>query len=177
MIKARALSFAVAAVALASFGRSALAQDAAAPGAGAGHAQGVGVGVSQLLSTTGGTPPALNFVYDGGHWHADALFGAADQNDVTRFLIAGRGWFHVHSTAQADFSLGGGLGFTHIEVPGPGDDLGVLHIEAGMMIRLFPTPNLALSAFGGIGLLASDGDGFLFGGQLVSGLGITYFFF
>jgi hypothetical protein len=177
MIKARALSFAVAAVALASYGRSALAQENTMPAAGAGHAQGVGVGVTQLLSATGGTPPALNFVFDGGRWHADALFGAADTNDVTRFLLAGRGWFHVHSTAAADFSLGGGLGFTHVEVPGPLDDLAVLHIEAGMMIRWFATSNLALTAFGGIGLLASDGDGFLFGGQLASGLGINYFFF
>ena len=49
-------------------------------------------------------------------------------------------------------------------------------IDIGAQIRAFLTSNVALSAFGGLAVLAGDADGFALDGQPVGALGLTYFF-
>src|SRR6185436_19427584 len=102
----------------------------AAPGAanaaqGAEH--GVGVGVAQTLAgISGGT-----FVYDASSFHIVGLLGfqSVDRDpndDSSAFALGGQFLFHVSTTAQSDFSLGGGL--TIVEVnngPGVGDETNI----------------------------------------------------
>jgi hypothetical protein len=183
----RTLSFALlTALGLAGAPGSAAAQDPLAPptttsapapthasSSGGDKGVGLGIGVAAMLSG----PSGISFAYEAGPWFADALLAVAG-NGGTDFALAGRGWFKLHSTAAADFSVGGGIGFTHGSNPGPAPDVDILHIEAGVMIRAFIASNVSLNAFAGLAVLAADGDGdFFIDGQQVGALGITYFFF
>jgi hypothetical protein len=175
MKKVRALSYAfAAALALVAAAGTAQAQETApaAPARG-----GLGVGVASMLRG----PSGLNVVFDGGRWHADAILGiAGDDGGVggggTAIDLGARGWFHLHSGTNADFSLGGGLGFQMIDPDGPGESANGITIDIGAQIRAFLTSNVALSAFGGLAVLAGDFDGFALDGQPVGALGLTYFF-
>jgi hypothetical protein len=167
----------------------------AAPGAAHaahGSEHGIGVGVAQTLAgISGGT-----FVYDAASFHIVGLLGfqSVDRDpadDSSAFALGGQFLFHVSTTAQSDFSLGGGL--TIVEVknnPGAGDETNV-DFEGLAQIRAFIVPNVALSA--SLGLLiatANDvtilGDGAIvdgggrnsiaLGGQVVGNFGLTYFF-
>jgi hypothetical protein len=133
---------------------------------------GLGVGFSQMV----GGPGGVDVVYDAGRWHADAFLGAADDDASTNLTLGARGWFHLHSSNNADFSLGGGLGFTNINPSGDGDSITVLKIDIGAQIRAFITQNVALSAGLGIGIFAADGDGFILNGQALGDLGLHYYF-
>lgn len=142
---------------------------------GGGDARGVGVGVEAMFGgPVSGGPVGLSGAYDGGAWHADAVLGVSGNDDATAYGLGVRGWFHLHSTANADFSLGGGLGFTHW-----GKEDNTVHIEAGGLIRVFLTSNVAASTFFGLGIIPSNDhgkDGFKLGGQLLGGFGLHYFF-
>jgi hypothetical protein len=139
-----------------------------------GASRGIGVGFASMLRG----PSGLSVAYDAGAWHLDAIFAARDFGD-SQFELGARGWFHLHSTGSADFSLGGGLGLR----PEGGDD-NLFEIEAGFLIRAFVVPNVALSGFGGLGLVPTDddddgnrnSDGFEVDGQLVGVLSLHYFF-
>jgi hypothetical protein len=135
---------------------------------------GLGVGVQSTL--TGLSGPSLT--YQAPRFHVEGIVGFHDDG-VTEIDLAGRFWFHVHSTAASDFSVGGGIGFESIDF-GPETDTD-LHVEGGAQLRAFLASNVALSA--ALGLAIENGDDnddedieFL-AGQLVGGLGITYFFF
>ncbi len=145
----------------------------------------IGVGVEYTLLGAGG--PSVN--YDGGDWHAGGFFGYRDgdldflfDND-SQFQIGGRFYYHVHSTAMSDFSVGGGIGLIHTSHPEPVDDETDFTIDLGAQIRAFIVANVALSAGLGIGLFADDedNDGFAITGQAVGGIfgevGIHYYFF
>lgn len=167
MTRARTLSYAAVAVFALALGGSAARADEAA------RAGNVGVGYAAMLDG----PNGLNFVYDGGRWHADAILGFSNSDGGGSELgIAARGWFHLHHTTSADFSIGGGLGFIHQNPPGPGSR-DTTDIELGFQIRAFITSNVALGAFGGLAVLAGDGDGVHLGAQPLGDLSLTYYFF
>jgi opacity protein-like surface antigen len=179
MKKVRALSYALAAaLALVAAAGTAQAQEtaAAAPARG-----GLGIGIASMLRG----PSGLNIVFDGGRWHADAILGIAGDDGTgpgfggfsgTTIDLGARGWFHLHNSTNADFSLGGGLGFQLLDPDGAPETVNVITIDIGAQIRAFLTSNVALSAFGGLTVLAGDADGFALDGQFVGALGLTYFF-
>lgn len=153
------------------------AAPAPAPAAMSGPGRGLGVGATVMLSGPGG----LQIAYDAGAWHLEGLIGASDQgeNDDTDLNAGARFWFHVHQTSSADFSVGGGVGFLLDGRRGPGDageDQTSVHIDAGAQIRAFIVSNVALSGTAGIGLAAGDKEGWLLSGQLLAGMGVTYYF-
>jgi hypothetical protein len=157
-----------------------------------GTEHGVGVGVAQTLAgISGGT-----FVYDASSFHIVGLLGfqSVDHDpadDSSAFALGGQFLFHVSTTAQSDFSLGGGLTIVEVNnAAGVGDETNI-DIEGLAQIRAFIVPNVALSA--SLGLLIATvndvtilGDGAVvdgggknsigFGGQVVGNLGVTYFF-
>jgi hypothetical protein len=133
---------------------------------------GLGVGYAAML--TG--PAGLSLAYDFGRFHVDSLIDISS-NGGTDLAIAGRGWLHLHSTGAADFSVGGGLGLTKSS-PGD-DDLSVVHIELGVLIRAFLVSNVAVSAFGGLGIRSGDvggADDWELDAQPLGGIGLTYYF-
>ena len=167
----------------------------AAPGAAnAAHGteHGIGVGVAQTLAgISGGT-----FVYDASAFHIVGLLGfqSVDRdpaNDSSAFALGGQFLFHVSTTAQSDFSLGGGLTIVEVKnTPGAGDETNV-DIEGLAQIRAFIVPNVALSASLGLLIVTVndvailrdgaivDGGGknsIGLGGQVVGNFGLTYFF-
>jgi hypothetical protein len=167
----------------------------AAPGvANAAHGteHGIGVGVAQTLAGISGA----TFVYDASAFHIVGLLGfqSVDRDpaaDSSAFALGGEFLFHVSTTAQSDFSLGGGITIVEVNnAPGLGDETNI-DLEGLAQIRAFIVPNVALSA--SLGLLiatANDvtilGNGAIvdgggknsigLGGQVVGNLGVTYFF-
>jgi hypothetical protein len=176
MKKVRALSFAlVAAIGMVAAAGTAQAQETAAAVPARG---GLGLGAATMLRG----PSGLNVVYDAGRWHADAILGIAGDDaggpggGGTSIGLGARGWFHLHSGANSDFSLGGGIGFQMEDPDGPAESSNAITIDIGAQIRAFITSNVAISAFGGLAVLAGDADGFALDGQPVGLLGLTYYF-
>jgi hypothetical protein len=129
----------------------------------------------------------------GGGFHVDGFFGLHHYSSpsTTGISLGGRFWYHVHAASFADFSLGGGLGFTHWKEAGgpnpPSHD--ELFLEVGSQMRAFIVPNVALLADVGLGAEFGDFDHIMIGGQSIGGsgegyggpfvagtLGIAYFF-
>ncbi len=128
MMKVRALSYAlVAALALVAAAGTAQAQETApaAPARG-----GLGVGVAAMLRG----PSGLNVVFDGGRWHADAILGIAGDDGggpgwrAPSSISAPAGGSTCTTAANADFSLGGGLGFQNAR-PGRSGRIGQPHLH------------------------------------------------
>jgi hypothetical protein len=168
----RALTLSLAAALTLSVTSSAFAQEPAPVVTTSSSRGGLGVGFSQMV----GGPGGVDVVYDGGRWHADAFLGVGDTSTVTTLVLGGRGWFHLHSSTNADFSLGGGLGMSNVNPDGPAESSTVIKIDLGAQIRAFITQNVALSAGLGIGIFAADGEGFLLNGQPLGDLGLHYYF-
>jgi hypothetical protein len=146
---------------------------AAIPVANAGGQPGsLGVGAEAQLSGITG----ISANYDAGKFHVGGVLGYYDPagRDNSTFEIGGRFYYHVHSTAMADFGLGAGLGFASVPAfQGLRSERGTLvYIEPGFQTRLFVASNVALSFTAGflIGVAdASDPTE----SQLASGLEIT----
>ena len=140
----------------------------------------LGIGIADTL----GGPTGINGVFDAGPWHAEATLGLASANSTSRIELAGHGWFHLHSGASSDFSVGGGLSLDRVDPPGdkPAAAGGgsnaqtTVGIDLGFQIRAFVTSNVAVAATGGLQVLTGDGDGFVIGGQPVGAFSLTYFF-
>lgn len=122
-----------------------------------GQPNSIGVGVEFQSSGLGG----LSVNYDAGRFHAGGFFGylhPGDQNDTT-VDFGGRFFFHVASTATADFSVGGSLGFESAN-DAPGTNNNARHtdvfIEPSFQIRAFIVSNVALSFTGGVVIGAAD---------------------
>jgi hypothetical protein len=170
--------------------------------AGAGTAQAggqngsIGVGTEFQLSGLGG--PSLNI--DGGKFHAGGFFAFEDPNgrSNTIFELGGRFFYHVHSTATTDFSLGGTLGLGNFQFPTGANTSAwdnFMFLEPGFQIRAFIATNVALSFNGGISIALMDANGTAITGQnfsfpsgnqimvgganvgLAGGAGIHYYFF
>jgi hypothetical protein len=135
----------------------------------------LGVGAEYQLRGLGG----VSMNYDLGEFHLGGWFGFADAggDDDTDFQFGGRFYYHVHSTAMADFGIGGSFGVGLLNAaPGP-DASTVVFIEPGFQIRAFVATNVALSFTGGLALGVADADGVdVTAGPVVSG-GVHYYFF
>lgn len=146
--------------------------------AGVAHAGGqpgsIGVGAEFQISNTGG----LSVNYDAGKFHLGGFLSVDDPagGDNTRFDIGGRFFFHVASTASADFSVGGSLGLSSRD-PGPNlDRQNFLFIEPSFQIRAFIVPNVALSFTGGFSIGAADASDLVIDGQATGIAGVHYYF-
>ena len=128
----------------------------------------IGVGGQLALSGFGG----LQILYQKERYHLDALISFFDAADTT-VSIGGRFFWHAHKSENADFSLGAGLGLTHINDA----DLDILHVEAVGQIRFFVAPAVAISATMGVALQSLDGDVVGLGTDLLGGAGISYLFY
>ncbi len=140
----------------------------------------LGVGAEYQLAGIGGA--SLN--YDAGDFHVGGFLGFADGggDDDTTWALGGRFYYHLHSTTDADFSLGGGLGIASVPDPmGGGDEASLIYLEGGAQIRLFLAANVAVSASTGLVLGLSDADGVAVTGAggvgLGAGVGLHYYFF
>jgi hypothetical protein len=127
----------------------------------------IGVGGQLALSGFGG----LQLVYQSERYHIDGLISFFDAADTT-VSIGGRFFWHAHRSERADFSLGAGLGLTHINDA----DLTVLHVEAVGQVRFFVAPAVAISMTMGVALQTLDGDVVGLGNDLLGGAGFSYFF-
>jgi hypothetical protein len=148
-----------------------------------GQANSIGVGVESEINQEAG---GLSVNYDAGKFHVGGFLGFhdhADNDPNTRsdFEIGARFFFHVHSTAMADFSLGGGVGIASIPVGGPAPAPESrdthLYLEPSFQIRVFIASNVALSFTGGIVIGTLDADRVDIGGQVDGLAGIHYYFF
>ena len=137
----------------------------------------VGVGAELQLSGLGG----MSANYDMGEFHFGGFLGFTDEGGVddTDIELGGRFYYHLHSTAMADFGVGGsiGIGFLGDETPNVDNDLTVVFIEPGIQIRAFIASNVALSFTGGLTLGVSDADGVAVTGQFNGVGGVHYYFF
>src|ERR1700761_2461246 len=85
----------------------------------AAHAGGVadsfGLGAEYQLSGVGG----ISGTYDAGMFHTGLAIGFYDKDAAgdTVFQVAGRFFWHIAGSAQADFSLGGSVGLETVTVP------------------------------------------------------------
>lgn len=148
---------------------SALAQEVVASGTPA-----FGVGAEQQL--LGGATGAV-MVYDMGLLRIDGILGFLSNPGGTKIDAAGRLFWAVHRSTNADFSLGGGLGVVNTNPDGAADSTTNLHVEALAQIRVFLAANVALSTTLGLGVGLNDGDDtFGFGGQFVTNGGLVYYF-
>jgi hypothetical protein len=156
----------------------------------------MGVGATRTLAgVNGGT-----FVYDTGAFHIVGLLGFLNidqpqgQSDFSVFALGGQFLYHVHDTAQSDFSLGGGLTLVTVGDDN-NNDITNIDIEGLAQIRAFIVPNVALSASLGLLIVVGDEDGLVLGdaivingpdngqdnaialgGQVNASFGMTYFF-
>lgn len=137
-----------------------------------GQPNSLGVGVEAQLSGITG----ISANYDAGKFHAGGVVGYYDPAGPSNatFEVGGRFYYHVHSTAMADFGIGGGIGIASVPAfQGIRNERGtLLYLEPGFQTRLFVASNVALSFTAGflIGLAdASDPTE----GQLSSGVEIT----
>jgi hypothetical protein len=148
------------------------------------HGVGPGVGVTGMLL---GGPAGLSLAYDGGPWHAEAMLGLIKPGSGVRanFDLGARFWYHLHATANADFSVGGGLGYVRIGRSAPASATNGIFIEAGGQIRAFITSNVALSASLGLSIATADFEAYGLGGQSLAGqtlggfagVGLHYYFY
>lgn len=133
----------------------------------------LGVGAEFQLSGVGGA--SLN--YDAGDFHLGGFLAFADDDgpDNTVFAVGGRFFYHVHSTAMADFGIGGNLGI--LSEPAPADERTTsLFIEPGVQMRVFLAANVAVSATTGVVIGVVDADGVAITGQTITA-GLHYYFF
>lgn len=135
---------------------------------------GVGAEVG-LNGLTGGA--SLN--YDTGQFHVGGFLRFEDGggDDDTDISLGGRFYWHIHSTAMADFGIGGGLGFLSVDNGPDVDRSSLLFFEPGFQIRAFVASNVALSFTGGFSIGLVDTEGALIDGQLTAGAGVHYYFF
>jgi hypothetical protein len=146
------------------------------------HGTGIGIGAAGMLFNG---PSGISAAFDGGPWHVDGILGLVKPASGTRatFNIGGRFWYHLHITANSDFSVGGGLGYRRI--PAGAGSADVVNIEAGAQIRAFITGNVALSGTLGLSIATIDIEGYSIIGQLLAGqtlsggagFGLHYYFY
>jgi hypothetical protein len=148
---------------------------AAGPAFAGGSEGSIGIGAEgQLNRALGG----LSANYDMGMFHVGGFlaFSDNDGDDNTDIALGGRFYYHLHSTAMSDFSVGGSVGVGFLG--GPADtDTTEVYIEPGIQTRAFVASNVALSFTAGMALGVADADGVGIGGQLVFAGGVHYYFF
>jgi hypothetical protein len=140
-----------------------------------GQAGSVGLGAEYELNGIGGA--SLN--YDAGAFHVGGFFGYSSAPAFGYELdVGGRFFYHLHSTAMADFGIGGGLGIESVPPAAMGDARKTdLYLEPSFQIRLFVASNVALSFAAGVSIGLADANGVVIGGQPTAAAGIHYYFF
>jgi len=136
----------------------------------------IGVGAEYQLSGLG----SLSGSYDVGQFHVGGFLGFQDGGgtDDTDIDLGARFYYHVHSTPQSDFGVGGSFGL-RFDADGNAntDNATLLFIEPGLQIRAFVASNVALSFTAGLSLGLIDANGVSIGGAPVGGAGVHYYFF
>ncbi|HEY4055418.1 MAG TPA: hypothetical protein VGM39_02380 [Kofleriaceae bacterium] len=135
-------------------------------------AGGYGIAPTGAPNIAGG--PSIN--YDTGAFHVGGFLTIADGDgsNNTEIGIGGRFYYHVASSAMADFSVGGAIGVLSFD---GNERQNYIFIEPGAQIRAFIVPNVALSASIGLSIAAGDAPSVIvLGGQTVTA-GIHYYFF
>ena len=164
----------------------AMASTAASAG---GQAGSIGVGAEYQVSGLGGA--SIN--YDAGQFHLGGFLGFFDPPgaDNTVFVVGGRFFYHLHSTAMSDFGLGGGFGIASLPTGGmPNNNRSTdVYLEPGFQIRVFLASNVALSFTGGLVIGLVDASGAAITAQALGGApafdtvgfsggaGVHYYFF
>jgi hypothetical protein len=138
----------------------------------------LGVGAESVVSTEGNIG-GVSANYDFGQFHLGGFFGVADPAGAnnTRVELGGRFYFHLHSSAMADFSVGGSLAYANESNPPPQDNDNEVYLTPGFQIRAFVASNVALSFSAGIALGLADVDGVVIDGQVTGAAGVHYYFF
>ena len=153
---------------------------AAAPAFAGGSKGAIGVGADLPLANN--TLPEIAVDYDAGAFHVGGGIGAAnpDGPDNGQFDISGHFYYHVASTAMADFGVGGGLtiDMQNLGTPpsGANDDVTNIYLEPGFQIRAFLASNVALSFTAGLSIGVGDNKDFFFGGNPLAAAGFRYYF-
>jgi hypothetical protein len=161
-----------------SIGTGLLAMVLGAGVASAGGSKGsLGVGGEQQISGLGG----ISANYDMGEFHVGGFLFFSDDGgeDDTDVGLGARFFYHVHSTAMADFGVGGSFGLALIGDRNPGNDdnqTGVF-IEPGFQARAFVASNVALSFTGGLSIATADAEGMTLTAQPTGAAGFHYYFF
>ncbi len=146
--------------------------------ASAGGSEGsIGVGAEFMLSGLGG----MSANYDMGQFHVGGFLSFEDEDgdDNTDIALGGRFYYHLHSTAMSDFSVGGALGIGLIGDRNPAMDNNatIVYLEPGVQIRAFVASNVALSFSAGLTLGIADASGVAITGQFNGIGGVHYYFF
>jgi len=144
-----------------------------------GQAGTLGVGAEFDLNGLGG----ISATFDGGRFHTGLAVGFRDPDGPNNsdFDLFGRFYFHVASSAMADFGLGGAVALETIDDPLPANagnrDTNV-YLEPGFQIRVFLASNVALSFAGGITIGVAHDSTVAIDAQGLNGTaGVSYYFF
>lgn len=139
----------------------------------------LGVGTEAVFTGLGDDAlGGISANYDMGQLHFGGYLGVADPAgaDNTSLQLGGRFFYHLHSSAMADFGVGGTLAYANVPA-GAGEKADLVYLVPGLQIRAFIASNVALSFSSGIALGLGDADGVAVNGQLTSSAGIHYYFF
>lgn len=164
-------------LALGAVSPQALAQEEGGGGGGNGYpSRGLGV-MSDLVVTGEGIGTIGGVLYDAGRFRFGGGLGlSAVENSETAFAFSGQGYFVLHHSRNADFSLGGSLTLGYRDPP-QGDGRVRFAIQGGAQTRFFVVDNGAITA--GLGMnIAVGGGGFAFalGSVLLGSVGFQYYF-
>lgn len=138
---------------------------------GGGEEMVLGVGANWQLTGDQGAQLVLEMA----QFHVDIGIALGFQDGGnTEIGLSGMFWYHLRSGDRSDFSIGGGLGFSHI-APDMGDSQNEITLGAGAQLRAWLTSNVAVSASVGF-FIDPDPINLQLGGQGVGTAGLTYFF-
>lgn len=139
-----------------------------------------GLGAEAMFSNSDDNIGGLSANYDFGDFHLGGFLGVSDPAGAnnTRLELGARFYYHLHSSAMADFGVGGALAYANTPVGGASDAKNdEVYLVPGIQIRAFVASNVALSFSAGIALGLGDADGVALDGLLTGGAGVHYYFF
>ncbi len=138
-----------------------------------------GIGAEAVFSNSGDDVGGLSANYDLGDFHLGGFLGIDDPAGAnnTRLEFGARFYYHLHSSAMADFGVGGALAYANTPVMNTENKNDEVYLIPGMQIRAFVAANVALSFSAGISLGLGDADGVQLDGRLTGGAGVHYYFF
>jgi hypothetical protein len=151
---------------------------ASSPAWAGGSPQSFGVGAEVLLTNSNDDIGGISGNYDFGDFHLGGFLGVNDPAGAnnTRLELGARFYYHLHSSAMADFGVGGAIAYANVPAGGNTKNDEV-YLVPGLQIRAFVASNVALSLTAGIALGLGDADGVRLDGQLTGGAGVHYYFF
>ena len=153
---------------------------AAAPAFAGGSAGSIGIGADIPLASGDGNGLAeASADYDAGKFNVGGGLGIADPGgpDNTQIDVSGHFYFHVASSAMADFGVGGDILFQNIQNgPNMGTNTNVF-LDPGIQVRAFIASNVAIIFTAGLSIGVGDDSALFFGGNPVADCGFRYYFF